>query len=124
MEGFVREFSTRGHPGYHGASDISTKETSVRLRSLPLLAATVLLIASANAQGPGRGGRGGATSGAQSEADGSSERFPGPPAVETTSKTEHEITINGRKIAYTATAGTLVLKKDDSKPWASMFYVA
>ena len=32
--------------------------------------------------------------------------------------------INGKKIPYTATAGTLVLKKDDGKPWASMFYVA
>ena len=97
----------------------------MRLRSLPLLAASLLLIASANAQAQGRGGRGGAAaSGAQSEATSSSDRFPAPPAVETTSKTEHEITINGRKIPYTATAGTLVLKKDDGKPWASMFYVA
>jgi carboxypeptidase C (cathepsin A) len=47
-----------------------------------------------------------------------------PPAVETTSRTKHEITVNGTKIPYTATAGTLVLKKEDGKPWASMFYVA
>jgi len=49
---------------------------------------------------------------------------PASPAVETTSRTKHEITVNGTKIAYTAIAGTLVLKKEDGKPWASMFYVA
>jgi carboxypeptidase C (cathepsin A) len=32
--------------------------------------------------------------------------------------------LNGQKIPYTATAGTLILKKEDGKPWASMFYVA
>ncbi len=48
---------------------------------------------------------------------------PKPPA-ETKTQTKHEITINGRKVPYTATAGTLVLNKDDGKPWASMFYVA
>jgi carboxypeptidase C (cathepsin A) len=47
-----------------------------------------------------------------------------PPPVETASRTKHEITLNGKKVPYTATAGTLVLKKDDGKPWASMFYVA
>ena len=52
-----------------------------------------------------------------------SEHFPAPPAVETTSKTKHAIRSTA-KIPYTATAGTLVLKKEDDKPWASMFYVA
>jgi carboxypeptidase C (cathepsin A) len=46
------------------------------------------------------------------------------PPVETASRTKHEITLNGKKVPYTATAGTLILKKEDSKPWASMFYVA
>lgn len=45
------------------------------------------------------------------------------PPVEKTSKTKHSIQLNGKTLAYTATAGTLILKKDD-KPWASMFYVA
>jgi carboxypeptidase C (cathepsin A) len=97
----------------------------VRLSLLPMLAASLFLAAFVDAQGPGRGGRGGAA--AQSEANSSTpstERFPAPPAVETTSKTEHEITVNGAKIPYTATAGTLVLKKEDGQPWASMFYVA
>ena len=52
------------------------------------------------------------------------ERFPAPPAVEKLQKTQHTIEINGRAIPYTATAGTLVLKKDDGKPTASMFFVA
>jgi carboxypeptidase C (cathepsin A) len=47
-----------------------------------------------------------------------------PPApVETKSVTQHSIEINGKKLDYEATAGTLILKKDE-KPWASMFYVA
>ncbi|HYK61025.1 MAG TPA: peptidase S1, partial [Bryobacteraceae bacterium] len=52
------------------------------------------------------------------------DRFPAPPAVEKLQKTEHSIQINGRPINYTATAGTLVLRKDDAKPIASMFFVA
>jgi carboxypeptidase C (cathepsin A) len=47
-----------------------------------------------------------------------------PPPADTSSRTKHEMTVNGAKIPYTATAGTLVLKKEDGKPWASMFYVA
>jgi carboxypeptidase C (cathepsin A) len=47
-----------------------------------------------------------------------------PPPTETSSVTKHQITVNGKTLAYTATAGTLVLKKDDGKPSASMFYVA
>ena len=52
------------------------------------------------------------------------DRFPGPPAVEKLQTTQHSIQINGKTIAYTATAGTLVLKKDDTKPIASIFFVA
>jgi carboxypeptidase C (cathepsin A) len=48
---------------------------------------------------------------------------PAAPPVEKTSKTRHSMQINGKTLAYTATAGTLVLQKDD-KPWASMFYIA
>jgi len=45
------------------------------------------------------------------------------PPVEKKSVTKHSIQINGKTLAYTATAGTLILKKDE-KPWASMFYIA
>lgn len=57
-------------------------------------------------------------------AAGSSQPFAAPPAVEKISKTQHSIQINGKTIAYTANAGTLVLKKEDGKPLASMFFVA
>ena len=79
---------------------------------------------SAFAQNPGRGGAHPETAGTAESSSASSDRFPAPPAVETNSKTQHEITINGHKIPYTATAGTIVLKKDDAKPWANMFYIA
>ncbi len=53
-----------------------------------------------------------------------STQFPAPPAVEHLSKTDHTITINGKTIPYTATAGTLVLKREDEHPLASIFFVA
>ena len=52
------------------------------------------------------------------------DRFPAPPAVEKLQQTQHSIQISGKTLAYTATAGTLVLKKDDTKPIASIFFVA
>ncbi|MGA2216004.1 MAG: peptidase S10, partial [Bryobacteraceae bacterium] len=48
---------------------------------------------------------------------------PAPPPVDTSSVTKHSIQINGKSLAYTATAGTLVIQKE-AKPWASIFYVA
>jgi carboxypeptidase C (cathepsin A) len=50
--------------------------------------------------------------------------FPAPPAVEKLSRTQHSVTAGGQKIPYTATTGTLVLKKDDGKPLASIFFIA
>ena len=50
-----------------------------------------------------------------------------PPVVqpeEKTSKTSHTLRIGGQELKYTATAGTLVMKKDDGTPLASMFYTA
>jgi carboxypeptidase C (cathepsin A) len=38
--------------------------------------------------------------------------------------TTHRVTIDGRSIAYKATAGTLLIKDDKGKPTVSMFYVA
>jgi carboxypeptidase C (cathepsin A) len=46
------------------------------------------------------------------------------PVVEAKSVTHHSVTIDGKAIAYTATAGTLTLRDEDGKPTASMFYVA
>jgi carboxypeptidase C (cathepsin A) len=44
--------------------------------------------------------------------------------TERTVVTEHDVTIAGHAIAYTATAGTLLLKDDAGQPTAEMFYVA
>ena len=99
-------------------------------RFLKILATVSMLIPLLCAQGQGRRPGGQAPAAAASTSDSAAkpaagaEQFPAPPAVETTSKTKHEITVNGKKIPYTATAGTLVLKKDDGKPWANIFYVA
>jgi len=43
---------------------------------------------------------------------------------EQTKHTRHEITINGRSIAYTATVGTMMLKRDFEEPTAYIFYIA
>lgn len=45
-------------------------------------------------------------------------------AKETTSVTKHTLEVDGQKIAYTATAGTLLLRDDKGKADASMFYVS
>jgi carboxypeptidase C (cathepsin A) len=46
------------------------------------------------------------------------------PIAEISKVSHHQVTIGGRPIAYTATAGTLTIRDDDGKPTASMFYVA
>ncbi|HEX3887022.1 MAG TPA: peptidase S10 [Phenylobacterium sp.] len=46
------------------------------------------------------------------------------PVVEQAKSSHHSVTIDGKTIPYTATAGTLTLRDDDGKPIASMFYVA
>lgn len=47
-----------------------------------------------------------------------------PKLEEKTSVTQHSVVIDGVEIAYTATAGTLVLKDEEDKPKAAVFYVA
>jgi len=46
------------------------------------------------------------------------------PVREVAKSTHHTLSLNGRTIGYTATAGTLTLRDDEGKPIASMFYVA
>ncbi|HEX3531279.1 MAG TPA: peptidase S10 [Thermoanaerobaculia bacterium] len=47
-----------------------------------------------------------------------------PPLEEKVSKTQHTLTLDGQTIAYTANAGTLILKDEDGTQKASVFYVA
>ena len=44
--------------------------------------------------------------------------------VERSSVTAHQISLDGKQIHYTATAGTLLIRNDDDKPYGSIFYVA
>ena len=52
------------------------------------------------------------------------DKYPAPAAEEKSSKTNHTIHVNGQELRYTAVAGTLLLKKEDGKPKASIFYIA
>ena len=47
-----------------------------------------------------------------------------PPPEEKSSRTTRTVRIGGVDIKYTATAGTLLLKKEDGTPRASIFYIA
>jgi len=50
------------------------------------------------------------------------ENAPVPP--EKPSITHHQMTLDGRILRYTATAGTLIIRDEEDKPYGSMFYVA
>jgi carboxypeptidase C (cathepsin A) len=52
----------------------------------------------------------------------SGDNAPIPP--ERTSATHHELTLGGKTLKYTATAGTLLIRDEDDKPYGSIFYVA
>jgi carboxypeptidase C (cathepsin A) len=47
---------------------------------------------------------------------------PVPP--EKSSVTHHELAMGGKSLKYTATAGTLLIRDEEDKPYGSMFYVA
>ncbi|HEY0510375.1 MAG TPA: peptidase S10 [Thermoanaerobaculia bacterium] len=47
-----------------------------------------------------------------------------PPLEEKVSRTQHAMTLNGQRIAYTATAGTLIVRGEDGAPRASVFSVS
>ena len=96
----------------------------MRTRLLLLgIAASFLVVGPAAAQRPANpGGRGGGGRGAG--ADGAGEDSVGVPAVEKVSTTKHTITIDGKAIAYTANTGTMVLRDDDGKPKATVFFIS
>jgi carboxypeptidase C (cathepsin A) len=65
-----------------------------------------------------------ATAAPEDTAAAKAEAAPKPPLQDKLSRTQHSITLDGQKIAYTATAGTLVLADEEGKPKASFFYIA
>src|SRR4029077_10089986 len=73
----------------------------------------------AEQQAPG-GRRGGAAAGEQAATN--AER--GRPPEERQSVTHHTARIGGQEIAYTATAGTYIIRDDAGTPKATMFFVA
>ncbi|WP_267225376.1 S10 family peptidase [Dyella silvae] len=46
------------------------------------------------------------------------------PTSETAVRSKHSVSIGGHSVAYTATAGTLIIRDDKGQPQASVFYVA
>jgi carboxypeptidase C (cathepsin A) len=54
--------------------------------------------------------------------DGEKENTPIPP--EKTSVSHHEMTLAGKALKYTATAGILLIRDEEDKPYGTMFYVA
>src|ERR1035441_4351317 len=52
------------------------------------------------------------------------EAAPTPIPPETSSVTDHELSLDGKTLHYSATAGTLLIDGDDAKPYATVFYVA
>lgn len=93
----------------------------MRNRKLVFLAAALLTLplgAQRNRPGPPGGNP-------PAQANANESAPPATPRVEEkTSKTSHSLTINGQTINYTAIAGTLLLKKEDGTPTASIFYIA
>src|SRR4029078_5379090 len=47
-----------------------------------------------------------------------------PPAADKISTTQHTITLGGQTIAYTARAGTIVMKNEDGTAVANIFFTA
>jgi carboxypeptidase C (cathepsin A) len=80
-----------------------------------LLACLLLLAAPALAQAPDA-----AKPDAETKADAKQAKTP----EEKSSVTRHTMTLDGRKLPYTATAGNLLLKDDDGTVKASVFYIA
>ncbi len=54
--------------------------------------------------------------------DSDKDSLPVPP--EKPSVTHHDISLGGKPLHYTATAGTLIIRDEEDKPYGSMFYVA
>lgn len=92
-----------------------------RVLSIGVVALFTLTGVATSQQPGGRGGRGGAASAGAAAPETPDE---GVPAVEKLSTTHHTITIGGKQIAYTANAGTMVIRDDDGKPKATVFYIS
>ncbi|MGH7604073.1 MAG: S10 family peptidase [Gemmatimonadaceae bacterium] len=48
----------------------------------------------------------------------------GVPAIERISTTKHTVTIDGKAVPYTSRAGTMIIRDDEGKPKATVFYIS
>ena len=90
----------------------------IRCTALVFAALPLLVPSAALAQ------RGPRAAGEETPAAGQQQQRPAPIPPETNSATDHEMTLNGKPLRYTATAGTLHINGDDEQPNCSVFYVA
>ena len=88
----------------------------MRVPVLLLTALTATTATTLSAQQPTPGGRG-----QRGEA---ADSAPGVAPVEKVSTTQHTISIDGKAIAYTSRAGTMVLHDADGKAKATVFYIS
>src|SRR5262245_60481213 len=86
-------------------------------RHFAISASLLLFIATPLLQGQQRGNP-------APPAQATAERPATPIPPEKNSLTPHEITLGGKALRYTATAGNLLIQGDDEQPNASVFYVA
>ena len=88
-----------------------------------LCGAAILVCAAACAQPPQEGPRPPGP-GSQAPAKEEKGKEDKKPPEEKVSQTRHTIQIGGKDVKYTATAGTMLLKKEDGTATASIFYIA
>jgi len=91
------------------------------MRNRLLLGAALSFLSAGTLAAQRPGGPGAAPGG---NAGGGPRETDGVPAIDKVSTTQHTTTIDGKQIAYTAKAGTMVLHDPQGKPRASMFYVS
>jgi carboxypeptidase C (cathepsin A) len=60
----------------------------------------------------------------EKKGESAASRWEPPAPQEKISTTRHRVTVGGTEVPYTATAGTLLLKEEDGRPRASIFFVA
>ena len=120
----VRDASFRSYIGMSRSESAHPSEIMVMPGRLLLLTvvASLLSLEPAAAQRPTRPGTPGAPGAADSGR--TSRDSTGVPAVEHVSTTKHTVTIDGKTIPYTARAGTMVIRDEQGKPDASVFYIS
>jgi carboxypeptidase C (cathepsin A) len=100
---------------------------SLRRFAVYVLIATISMILNSAVSGqetrnPAPAPAAGAETHKDTDKDKDKDAAPIPP--EKTVATHHELALGGKTLKYTATAGTLLIRDEEDKPYGSMFYVA